>query len=55
MDEIGPKMTAQFGQTTLNWFEGFASIMTAVAPFAERMSVGMLKMSEAFASWAANW
>jgi len=52
MDALGPKMTAQFGQTTLLWFEGFASILTTAAPWAERMSDAMLRGGEAFAAWS---
>lgn len=54
MDKLGPRMFREFGKTTLNWMEVFASIMTAVAPYAERMSVAMLGISEAASDWAAS-
>lgn len=54
MDELGPKMARQFGKTTLNWLEVFANIMTATAPFAERMSKAMLNMSKAVRDWSAS-
>jgi hypothetical protein len=54
MEKLGPKMAAQFGQSTINWLETFANIMTIVAPFAERMSRAMLRISEAVKRWSAS-
>jgi murein DD-endopeptidase MepM/ murein hydrolase activator NlpD len=54
VDQLGPTLLENFGLTMINLMEAFASIMTAVAPFAERFSVAMLDLSEAFAKWTAS-
>ena len=54
MDKLGPKMLAEFGMATIKWLEAFASIMTAAAPFAEKMSTAMLGIATSFAAWAAS-
>lgn len=54
MEDLGPVLLENFGLTMINFMEAFASLMTIVAPYAERLSFALVDISERFAEWMAS-
>lgn len=46
VDRLGPKFVRLFGKTTMNWFSVFARILTIAAPWAEKFSKALLRVSQ---------
>lgn len=46
INRLGPKFTRNFSKTTLNWMGVFARLMTIAAPWAEKLSDALLRVSD---------
>lgn len=54
MQRYAPAINAAFGKAALLGLQGFASIMTALAPFTLRLAKGVERIAAAFAQWAGS-
>lgn len=54
LDRLGPRFLRQAGRGLINWLETFANLATATAPFARRLSDGLLALSRAALRWSKS-
>lgn len=54
MAKVGPTLLQNFGSTMINFLQVFADVMTAVAPYAERLSFAMLHISQDALKWVES-
>lgn len=51
LDRLGPRFMRQFGKGVILWLETFAQLLVIVAPWAVKLSDGMLGIAEAVNKW----
>jgi murein DD-endopeptidase MepM/ murein hydrolase activator NlpD len=49
--KLAPRLLGEFGQTTGNWMNVYARLFTIVAPYAERLSLALLEISQRADRW----
>ena len=52
--EVGPSITANFGEALISFMQGLASVLTALLPSTEAFSEDLADMMARFAEWAAS-